>query len=321
MKLILEIMKKHTLNILSVMICAGILVLSNWQLSLAQEKERVKSVSAASAVSIEDAGLDLLYREPDSIFGSIHQYTLTDLNDFAGSVVCHQDLSTEAMVTEHVDYVRDDVEPDIPEVTEEPAEEVEVNYEPEEVYAGSVIDEHGSVYIPQATIKIVDMGENNAAFTVFKSGRTLPYDVDAFIDNVDETEFFYMLVESENGTQSSLARRLTADCVLNMKAAPNYPDTIKGVILKNGVFEVVSKGSIFTVTPKESTKQCVDTELLTQIDYSVMYFRTDHYHEFGVPYAHVDDCWFSKPSADGSDQWLSDEDLERLTASENEDTK
>lgn len=195
-------------------------------------------------------------------------------------------------------------------VSEEESEDIpEETEETEETYVeGEVLDEHVSMYIPEATVRTVVRGQEPVTCTIFKCGRVLSYDVDAFIDEVDETEFFYMLVEAENGNQSSLARRLTADCLLNQVASPKYPDTIKEAILNHNMYEVVSKGSIFTVTPQESTKQCVDTEMISQIDYSVMYFRTKHFHKFGVPYEHVGDCWFSKPGPDDSTQWLNTED-------------
>jgi hypothetical protein len=161
-----------------------------------------------------------------------------------------------------------------------------------------------SVYVPQATITVtVAEDGTETSSTVFENGKRFDFNLDTWIEEVDETEFLYDLVEAEVGNQSSLSRRLVADCVLNQRDSAKYPDDIKGVILSPGNFSVVSNGSIFAKIPQESTKECVDTELESRIDYAVMYFRTKHFHTFGVPYEQVGDSYFSKAEADDASQW------------------
>ena len=63
------------------------------------------------------------------------------------------------------------------------------------------------------------------------------------------------------------------------------------------------KASAPVSSPSESTIQCVDTELKNQIDYGVMYFRTRHFHNFGVPYDQVGNHYFSKAAEDEVSQW------------------
>ncbi len=171
------------------------------------------------------------------------------------------------------------------------------------VAVGTVLEEYVSAYIPQATIQVIKGENEDTVQTVFKSGKVFYYNIDEYLDEVDEVELLYHLVQAEGGNQSSLARRLIADCVLNQRDSGKYPDTIKGVILTPGDFEVVATGSIFKVTPSDSTIECVDNELESRIDYAVMYFRTKHFHTFGVPYDQVGDCYFSKAVEDNSSQW------------------
>ena len=231
----------------------------------------------------------------------------------------------EAMSTE--DEIEVTAEPVETEVAETPAEEVsteeevaeeelmETICEAEEVESGedladheldqitkNAVESHPSAYIAKATI----VTEEGRTYTVFRKGRVVNFNVDEYIQNVSEEELLYKLVEAESGNQSSLGRRLVTDCVLNMAAAGD--GSVKSAILKKGVFDVVAYGSIFETNPKESTIQCVDTELEGQIDYSVMWFRTGHYHNFGVPFEHVGAHWFSKPAPDDAGQWQAPDD-------------
>ncbi len=169
-----------------------------------------------------------------------------------------------------------------------------------------ITDRHVSVYIPEAWIITVNSPDGESiTYTSFRRGRTLDYDVDQYIEEIDEITLFCQLVEAEAGNQNSLGRRLVADCVLNQLASGRYGEDIKSVIFVDNNYEVVETGAIFCVNPQESTKQCVENELLCQVDYGVMYFRTEHYHDFGIPFVHVDDLWFSKESEDESAQWKS----------------
>lgn len=141
---------------------------------------------------------------------------------------------------------------------------------------------------------------NEDGSTTFKlGGLTLDFNVDEYIANVDEIQLFYQCVQTEAGSQSSLGRRLVADVILNRVASPRYPNTIKEVILQPGSFEVVTRGYIFAAVPTEATIKCVDKELEDQVDYGVMYFRTDHFFtEFGVPFEQVGAHYFSKAAPD-----------------------
>ncbi len=121
------------------------------------------------------------------------------------------------------------------------------------------------------------------------------------LGGAEDIELLYRLVESEAGQESSLGRRLVADCVLNMARTQRL--TIKQAILNPGIFDVVSSGVIYKTVPSESTIQCVNTELEGQIDYGVMYFRNKHFHTFGVPYEQVGNHYFSKAVEDTEEQW------------------
>lgn len=287
MKKFFKEMQKHKNYILAMLMCVMILGISEWKLGYAYEEgEETEVITESEEVVEETAEVTEEVQEED-----------------AASEEAAEEMEVEEIPAEEtedtVEFLCASGDDDV--------------IEEENVYVdGELLEEHTSVYVPTATIRTIVKDEVPVTLTQFKCGRVINYDIDAFIDTVDDAEFLYMLVEAENGNQSSLARRLTADCVLNMVKYPKCPDSIKGAILNKGVFEVVSKGQIFNAKPQESTIDCVDAEMVTQIDYGVMYFRTGHYHNFGVPYEHVGDCWFSKPEPDDLSQWVTEDELSRI---------
>lgn len=160
---------------------------------------------------------------------------------------------------------------------------------------------------------------NEDGSTTFKlGGLTVPFNVDEYIANVDETTFFYQCVQAEAGNQSALGKRMVADVLLNRVADPHFANDMKGVILQSGAFEVVTRGYIFTQEPSEHTMRCCDLELEGQIDYGVVYFRTGHFFtEFGIPYEQVGAHYFSKRAETDFDQGVAST---QVTKDEEEDT-
>ena len=110
---------------------------------------------------------------------------------------------------------------------------------------------------------------------------------------VSEDELVARVIEAESGNQSILGRRLVADCIYNL--AEKRGITPEELIMTPGVFETVSNGAIWRITPSQDTIEAMEREkdVHNRIDTKVAYFRTDHYHNFGVPYEHVGDHYFS----------------------------
>ena len=277
--------RKAVYNIVPVALCAVMFGLSNWQLSRAQEEIVTVEVTEDTEVA-ENTEEDTPAETPVEVTEEPEGQPVETL-EAAEESEAASDIEEEPEFLNGGAY--DDTE----------VENAEIVFN-----EGDVIEEHVSAYIPKATIKTVIGADGEFEYyTFFKRGRVLDYDVDRYIEEVDEIDFLYHLVEAESGNQCSLAKRLVTDCVLNQLASGKYADDLKSVILVDKNYEVVETGAVFCVAPQDSTRECVDNELISQVDYGVMYFRTSHYHTFGVPYAHVNDLWFSKPSADKSDQW------------------
>lgn len=124
----------------------------------------------------------------------------------------------------------------------------------------------------------------------------------------DESEFVYLptydpypgsieylaaCVEAEAGNQSDLGKRLVCDVILNRYDDGDYT-CLEEVINESGEFSVVSDGRISTVKPTQKTYELVVEEILCKTNEEVLYFRTEHYHDFGTPLFVEGDHYFSR---------------------------
>lgn len=113
----------------------------------------------------------------------------------------------------------------------------------------------------------------------------------------DSLEYLACCVEAEAGNQSELGKRLVCDTVLNRFDSGKY-ETLYDVINEehNGVYQysVVEDGRILEVTPTDETYRIVAEEVENLANTEVLYFRTKHYHTFGIPLFKEDDHYFSK---------------------------
>lgn len=109
-----------------------------------------------------------------------------------------------------------------------------------------------------------------------------------------EEELLCKCVEAEAGNQGYLGKCYVADVILNRVDSDNFPDSIEEVIYQKHQFEVVSSGMIDTVEVSEETRQAVDDELFERKNYEILYFRSGHYHGFGIRCFNHNNHYFSK---------------------------
>lgn len=321
-------MKKKLANIF---ICFTILAVGCLQYGYAQDKPQedvavlTPALASAKEITVEDVQKyfprELRFAEnTETVVFNSNVVTLQEMLSGSPADIERVTLKLPADTSERLEITQvpqislflDPEEPAEPVTTEDAAEPAngplvpaEEAPQPEPMITNTVapdrVVEHRSTYCKNAAITLHINGEETEGKTVFKSGIELDYDLDQYINDIEDIELLYKLVQSEAGGESSLGRRLVADCVLNMSRTKGI--SVKQAILNPGVFDVVTFGTIFNTVPSESTIECVNTELISQIDYAVMYFRTGHYHDFGVPYEHVGSHYFSKPSEDVASQW------------------
>lgn len=111
---------------------------------------------------------------------------------------------------------------------------------------------------------------------------------------IEDYVYFAQCVMAEAGDQDDLGKRLVIDVILNRKDNINFPDNITDVINEPYQFEVVSNGSINEVIPTDDIYALIQEEIQNRTNYDVLYFRTDHYHNFGTQLFQHQDHYFSK---------------------------
>ena len=131
---------------------------------------------------------------------------------------------------------------------------------------------------------------------MFKSAAILSLAISLYAQSVyspDELDLLYKEVMAEAGGDGSESQQAVATVILNREASPAYPDNITDVIEASGQFcdpsasytdEVVN--SVNMAIFKHGTNEQI-------IPYTCYYFRADHYHDFGIPYTHFGNTYFS----------------------------
>lgn len=109
----------------------------------------------------------------------------------------------------------------------------------------------------------------------------------------DSVEYLACCVEAEAGNQTELGKRLVCDTIINRYKSGGY-ENFYDVINESGQYSVVEDGRIYTIVPTERTYQIVSQELERCTNQEVLYFRTEHYHTFGIPLLCEGDHYFSK---------------------------
>lgn len=116
---------------------------------------------------------------------------------------------------------------------------------------------------------------------------------DAAYSELTEMELLTRCVQAEAGNQDFDGRRMVADVVLNRVSDPDFPDTIREVILQDDQFEVASDGRIYDADPDDETLEAVRMELQCVSWPGLFYFRTGQFSEYGTPWKKVGDHYFS----------------------------
>ena len=110
--------------------------------------------------------------------------------------------------------------------------------------------------------------------------------------STEDMDLIYRVVMSEAGGDGVLSQKGVTTVIINRLLSPRFPDTIPEVI--DGQFSVHDNGD-----PTEEVRRSVNIALLEYgtrrqvLPYQCYYFRAGHYHNFGIPYAHYGNTYFS----------------------------
>ena len=109
----------------------------------------------------------------------------------------------------------------------------------------------------------------------------------------EEIELIALCVMAEAEGECEYGQRLVIDVILNRVDDPHFPDTIYDVIYQENQFSGMYGDRITRCYVKDELVQLVREELENRTDHDVVFFRTGHYHSYGVPMFQVGAHYFS----------------------------
>ena len=120
-----------------------------------------------------------------------------------------------------------------------------------------------------------------------------PEEPPATLATQEEIELIALCVMAEAEGECEYGQRLVIDVILNRVDDPHFPDTIYDVIYQKNQFAGMYGDRITRCYVKDELVQLVREELENRTDYDVVFFRTGHYHSYGVPMFQVGSHYFS----------------------------
>lgn len=109
----------------------------------------------------------------------------------------------------------------------------------------------------------------------------------------EEIELIALCVMAEAEGECEYGQRLVVDVILNRVDDPHFPDTIYDVIYQKNQFSGMYGDRITRCYVKDELVQLVREELESRTNYDAVFFRTGHYHSYGVPMFQVGAHYFS----------------------------
>ena len=109
----------------------------------------------------------------------------------------------------------------------------------------------------------------------------------------EDIELIALLTMTEAESEPEEGQRLVIDSVLNRVDNPHFPDTISGVVWQKNQFSGMYGNRIERCYVRDDLVQLVREELENRTNYDVIFFRTEHYHSYGVPMFQVGAHYFS----------------------------
>lgn len=110
----------------------------------------------------------------------------------------------------------------------------------------------------------------------------------------EEVELIALLTMAEAEGECEYGQRLVIDSVLNRMDSAHFPDTVHDVIYQKNQYSSMTGERVAHCWVKEELCELVRSELKERTDYDVVFFRTKHYHTFGIPLFQVGAHYFSK---------------------------
>lgn len=182
-----------------------------------------------------------------------------------------------------IERIIPELQPVIVESTNEVVEEVEVVENEDDSVAQEISEEE--VVVEDELVEEINEEPSVVEF----------YEEATSESRFSEDEIYLMakvcLAEAEG--ESDYGKRLVVSTILNRIDSGYYSSNVYDVVYQPYQFEVTMNGRIDRVTVTDDIIQLVKEEIANRSNYDVIYFRTDHYSEYGTPLFVEDSHYFS----------------------------
>lgn len=109
----------------------------------------------------------------------------------------------------------------------------------------------------------------------------------------EDIELLALLAMTEAEGENEEGQRLVIDVALNRVDDPHFPDTVYDVVYQENQFSGMYGERLARCYVTDEFVQLVREELENRTNYDVIFFRTEHYHSYGVPMFQVGAHYFS----------------------------
>lgn len=167
--------------------------------------------------------------------------------------------------------------------------------------------ESEEIYIPETTLVATET-ETDSVSTVADIPETtsvavtpdvteavsvpVPTPANVYISEED-IALIALVTMAEAEGECEYGKRLVIDTILNRMDSPYFPNTVYEVIYQPGQFSSMWNGRVDVCCVREDICQLVREELQSRSNMDVIFFRTQHFSEYGVPLFQVEHHYFS----------------------------
>ena len=108
-----------------------------------------------------------------------------------------------------------------------------------------------------------------------------------------DLELIKRCIMSEAGGESDEGQQAVATVIFNRYFSPKFPNSFDEIIVP-GQFSVADNGEITKDVGINLQWAIIDYGTCCQsVPYNCYYFRSDHYHDFGIPFKKIGNLYFS----------------------------
>ena len=185
----------------------------------------------------------------------------------------NEEYETNFMVIK--DTVKDDVV--LKPVLEKPEEKVEVV---------EVVEEPEVIEEPEIVVE--EIKAEPEVKVVKEEVKAEPVEL-----SLSDVDLIALVVMAEAEGEPEEGKRLVADVILNRVDSGKFPNSVEGVVYQKGQFEAMWNGRVDRCEVRDDIRKIVEEEMASRVNSKVLYFRTNHYHNFGTPELSVGNHYFS----------------------------